>query len=156
MSMSATTVCNNLLQRTFDEKNYVSPMKLQKLLYFVACEYKKKTDADLFSEPFEVWKYGPVLPSVYGEFKSYGKEPIKSFAKDAKGISYIIDEDTSPALKSSLDRIWSSFKDWSAIALSQITHKEGSAWSEAFDNYKPVIDKKMMKEDNTYAQYMSF
>lgn len=155
MSMVPTIVCNNVLFRAFTQKVDVSPMKLQKLLYFVACEYQKRTDTPLFSESFQVWKYGPVLPSVYGEFKSFGKEPISAYARDAKGISYIVDESTSPALKSSIDIIWGSFKDWDPIALSQITHMEGSAWSKAFDAYDSVINTNDMKEDLTYGRYIA-
>ena len=48
MPMSATVVCNNILKRAFSESVAVSPMKLQKLLYFVSCEYVKATGNDLF------------------------------------------------------------------------------------------------------------
>ncbi len=154
MPMAPTVVCNNVLCRAFEEKISVSPMKLQKLLYFIACEYQKRTDTPLFSESFEVWKYGPVLPSVYSEFKSFGKESISSYAKDAKGISYIIDENSSPALKLSIDFVWQGFKSWDAIALSQITHTEGSAWSKAFDAYRSTIDTNDMKEDCTYGRFL--
>lgn len=154
MAMSPTIVCNNILRRSFDENIDVSPMKLQKLLYFVACEYQKQTDAPLFSEPFEVWKYGPVLPSVYAEFSAYGKEKIASYAKDAKGTVYIINESTAPSLKASLDRIWNSFKDWGAVALSKLTHREGSAWSYAYDRYEKVIDNSKLKDDKTYEEFL--
>lgn len=154
MSMSPLVVCNNILSRSFDEKIDISPMKLQKLLYFIACEYYKKTNSSLFSEPFEVWKYGPVLSSIYSEFKSYGKEPITAYAKDAKGNSYKINENVEPTLKASIDSIWNSFKGMNAIALSQITHKEGSAWSCAYENYSDVIDFRKMKEDTTYEEYI--
>ena len=154
MNVPATTVCNNILFRAISEKIDVSPMKLQKLLYFVACEYIKKTGTPLLNEAFEVWKYGPVLPSVYNEFKSYGKEPILTYAKDAKGISYIVDEDAVPDLKFAVDRIWKSFKNWSGVALSQITHKDGSAWSYSYDRYKPVVENDRMKEDFTYEEFM--
>lgn len=154
VNVPATTVCNNILSRAINEKIDVSPMKLQKLLYFVACEYIKKTASPLFSEAFEVWKYGPVLPSVYNEFKSYGKEPILTYAKDAKGISYIVDEDAVPDLRLAIDRIWKSFKNWSGVALSQITHKEGSAWSYSYDRYKTIVESDRMKEDFTYEEFM--
>ena len=57
MPMSPTIVCNNILSRGFAEKRDISPMKLQKLMYFVACEYQKDAHTVLFSEPFEVWRY---------------------------------------------------------------------------------------------------
>ena len=42
---SSTDVANNVLSRAFAEKISVSPMKLQKILYFVASEYQKTTKA---------------------------------------------------------------------------------------------------------------
>ena len=155
MSMPPTVVCNNILKRGFSEKEEISPMKLQKLMYFVACTYQKKAKTALFSEPFEVWQYGPVLRSVYDEFKAYGKKPITSYSKDAKGISYIVDESTSPLLKSSIDSIWSKFKDWDAIALSNITHQDGSGWSSAYDNSAKTISNKQMEDDTTYEHDFS-
>jgi len=75
MPMSASVVCNNILTRAFQENIPVSPMKLQKLMYFVSCEYVKATGKDLLSENFGVWQYGPVLPSLYDEFKSFTISP---------------------------------------------------------------------------------
>lgn len=57
MAMSATTVCNNILRRSLSEGIPVSPMKLQRLLYFVACAYQKRTGSPLLNERFEVWRY---------------------------------------------------------------------------------------------------
>lgn len=156
MSMSPTVVCNNILKRSFLSNGAaITPMKLQKLMYFVACEYQKCTQTPLFSEPFEVWKFGPVLHSVYDEFKSYGKNEITSYAKDAKGISYVIDEETAPYLTSAIDKIWSNFQNWDAISLSNITHQEGSGWSAAYDRHQPIIKESQMEEDHTYEQYCS-
>lgn len=62
MPMSATVVCNNILKRAFSESVAVSPMKLQKLLYFVSCEYVKATGNDLFFGRFwrvAVWPRSP-------------------------------------------------------------------------------------------------
>lgn len=155
MTISPTIVCNNILRRAFLEKESVSPMKLQKLLYFIACEYQKRKGVPLFSEVFEVWKYGPVLRSVYDEFKSFGKNSITAYAQDAEGISYIVDEATAPILRNAIDRIWDTFKSWDAIPLSNITHRDGSAWSIAYDNHQTVISNEQMGEDVTYECYFS-
>ena len=155
MPMSPTIVCNNILSRGFAEKRDISPMKLQKLMYFVACEYQKDAHTVLFSEPFEVWRYGPVIRSVYDEFKAYGKNAISSYAKDAKGTAYIVDESTSPKLKNAINRIWNAFKDWEAIPLSNITHEDKSGWSSAYDRHLPVISSDQMEADNTYVHYLS-
>lgn len=64
------------------------------------------------------------------------------------------DETTSPNLKAAIDRIWTFFKDKGGIELSQITHEDGSGWSEAFDQKKDKITKEQMKADDSYRKYM--
>lgn len=64
MAYTSTLIANNVLNRAFAEKRRISLMKLQKILYFAAAEYQKKTGQPLFSERFETWQYGPVLRSI--------------------------------------------------------------------------------------------
>lgn len=154
MALVPTTVSNNILQRAFRENVPVTPMKLQKLLYFVSCEYVKATDCDLLSEDFCVWQYGPVLPSVYNEFKSFRGNRITEYAKDADGNSFAYNEATSPNLRASIDRIWMFFKSKSGVELSLITHEDGSGWSRAFEQRHSKITKEEMKADDSYRKYM--
>ena len=74
--VSALNVGNSILQRGFKENIDITPMKLQKLIYLVYKRYYQETGKALFSERFEVWKYGPVLTSVYDEFKKYKSNAI--------------------------------------------------------------------------------
>ncbi len=154
MPMTATVVCNNVLKRAFEENIPVSPMKLQKLLYFVSCEYVKATEHDLFSESFGVWQYGPVLPSVYEEFKSFKSNAITKYATDANGVAYAVDEESAPNLKTALNRVWNAFKSFSGIELSKITHEDGSGWSAAFDEQRSSITIEDMRCDSTYEAYL--
>ena len=154
MPMSATVVCNNVLRRAYEEHIPVSPMKLQKLLYFIGCEYVKVTGVDLFSEDFGVWQYGPVLPTVYDEFKDFRSNPITKYATDANGVAYCIDEARAPNLKTAIDRVWNSFKQYDGVTLSRITHKDNSGWSNAFCDKRFEISTEDMRSDNTYGEYM--
>ncbi|MBR6647500.1 MAG: DUF4065 domain-containing protein, partial [Clostridia bacterium] len=65
-------VANNFIARALNENVPLTPMKLQKLIYFLYKEYLKTTGERLFTESFEVWQYGPVIASVYDEFKGFG------------------------------------------------------------------------------------
>lgn len=154
MALSPTIVCNNILQRAFTENIPVTPMKLQKLLYFVSCEYVKATNTNMLSENFCVWQYGPVLPSVYFEFQSFHGNNITTYAQDAEGNSYAYNEETSPPLKGAIDRIWRRFKNMDGIHLSKITHEDGSGWSRAFERRETEITKADMKADDSYTKYM--
>lgn len=73
--MNPELVANSILIRAFRDKIPVSPMKLQKLLFFVTCLYQRNTSVRLLTESFQPWKYGPVVRSVYDEFKGSAAVP---------------------------------------------------------------------------------
>ena len=77
--VNALNVANNILNKGFSENIDITPMKLQKLTYLVYKKYYQDTKKPLFSEPFEVWKYGPVVRSLYDEFKKYKGNAIKGY-----------------------------------------------------------------------------
>lgn len=139
--------CNTILYRAFYEDIPITPMKLQKLLYFSYREFLKKTDFPLFSEQFEAWPYGPVLPSVYDEFKSFHSSPIKKFAKNADGSVSVISEQNAKEACEAIDTVWKRYKSWSGIELSKLTHLEGSAWRKAMDEHRTFLINEDIKEE---------
>ncbi|CAB0740544.1 hypothetical protein FRC0103_02149 [Corynebacterium diphtheriae] len=143
-------IANNILSRAFADKAYITPMKLQKILYFVASEYQKATRRLLLEEPFSTWAYGPVVYSVYDEFRSFSKDNIKRYARDARGGVFVIDETQDIELKVALDRVWDKTKDMGAVELSEITHLQNSAWDRAFQDDEPVLSPADIATDNTY------
>lgn len=149
MRATALVLSNNILYRAKNEKVPVTPMKLQKLLYYVCVKYMKDTNEYLLSETFEVWKYGPVIPSVYAEFKPYGSSKIKDFTRNAKGKAKMIDEDEYPALHGAIEYVWHTLKGFSGIELSERTHKKGSGWYAAYQRDDTVISEDDIRNDTT-------
>lgn len=149
MKAAATVLSNNILVRAKKEKIEITPMKLQKLLYYVCVTYVKETPNTPISENFEVWKYGPVLPSVYVEFRPYGANPIKTLAKNSKGKSTMVDEDANPILSKNLKYVWGKLKYFPGIELSRLTHQKGSGWYEAFQRDEEIIALEDMLNDTT-------
>ncbi|PAU95403.1 hypothetical protein CK503_04190 [Aliifodinibius salipaludis] len=96
----------------------ITPMKLQKLLYYVkvwTTVAGKKTISNTPDQAFYAWKYGPVNPEIYHEYKGYGKNPIKDIplfspipSNEKKLINFIVD----------------SYGCYNAITLSKTTHTE--------------------------------
>lgn len=150
MSYSPSMISNNVLKRAFKDNVSVSPMKLQKILYFTASEYAKRTNQPLLSEPFQQWQYGPVLSSVYSEFRSFGSKPITAFAKEANGQAYIVGEDSDRVLAEVIDSVWNSTKGLSAVQLSRITHEAGSAWFNAWQNKERYLNDAHVASDVSY------
>src|ERR1700676_3931940 len=78
---SALAVANWFLARAAADGKSLDPMKLQKLIYFAHGWSLALTDIPLIEEHPEAWDYGPVIPSVYHEFKLFGRKPITERAK---------------------------------------------------------------------------
>lgn len=131
-------VANNFLRRGRSENVSITPLKLQKLVYFLYREYLKRTGELLFSERFETWKYGPVVPSIYAEFSSYGDKEIKSYACDSRGKCFAVTEDG--VFKESIDKVWGIYGRHSGEKLSALTHKDGTAWSKAKEKQQKYLD----------------
>lgn len=151
MPYMSTTVANNILSRTFRDNILVTPMKLQKILYFTASEYAKKTGRALLADSFQTWAYGPVVSPVYAEFRPFSKQSITRYSRDATGRSVVVDESGDPALRDALDTVWDATRYRTAVDLSNITHLEGSAWDKAFQEDQPRLDSEAIREDQTYC-----
>jgi uncharacterized phage-associated protein len=50
----------------------ISPMKLQKLIYYAHAWHLAFLGQPLIKEEVQAWKFGPVIPDVYFEFKECG------------------------------------------------------------------------------------
>lgn len=65
------------VNQNFSKENYLSPLKLQKILYYVQAYFLAKNDGvPLFEDNIEKWQYGPVVRNVYFEFKLHGTDHI--------------------------------------------------------------------------------
>ena len=53
-------------------------LKLQKLVYLCFADYLCETDKKLFTDKIYAFKYGPVVDSIYKEYKKYGYKEIES------------------------------------------------------------------------------
>lgn len=106
-------------------------------------KYCQDTKRVLFTEPFEVWRYGPVVRSIYDEFKEYKGNAIKEYCAEVDGSILVVNERTSEAFKVAMDIIWNKYKTYDGIPLSEMTHKQGSAWWKAAkrgDSYLSIND----------------
>ncbi|MEY8495777.1 type II toxin-antitoxin system antitoxin SocA domain-containing protein [Lachnospiraceae bacterium 29-91] len=148
--VSAVNVANNILQKGFNTENDITPMKLQKLTYLVFKKYYQDTQTILFPERFEVWKYGPVVRSIYNEFKKYGGNVIREYGKDLDGSILIVNEVASPQFKNALDTIWKKYGEYGGIPLSEMTHRQGTAWYKAVQRKDLYLSNEDIKEEEVF------
>lgn len=89
-------VANYIIKKSNELDYDINNLKLQKILYFLQAEYLSENGKRLFDEHMEKWKYGPVTPSVYHEYKIFGAKDIKK--SDIKVIVRLPREGETPNL----------------------------------------------------------
>lgn len=145
--VQALTVCNNIIKKSIQENIELTPLKLQKIIYFIYGYGMYKKNKKLFKAEFYAWRYGPVCESVYDEFKSFGNQRITRYSQDAKGISYFVNENNvdNIDLLNCIDFIWNKYKRFSGMSLVKLTHERESAWNRTVTNGR--IDDKTIVDD---------
>ena len=143
--VSPVVVANNFIKRAMNESVSLSPMKSQKLIYFLYRDYLKSTGNRLFTEPFQAWQYGPVVTSVYEEFRTFGGNDINRFARNSMGDVFTVEE--KGKFKESFDRVWNNYAMRSAWDLSMMTHRPGSAWSKTVERHETYLEDEDIKNE---------
>jgi len=127
---SPKAIANFFLDLAKAKGDTVSPMKLQKLVYYACGWYMGYTGQPLINEAIEAWQYGPVIPSLYREFKQFGSGPITKKATEFNG-SMDFPEVPVPhdaGLRSFLENVWNGYGAYTGTKLSEMTHAAGSPW----------------------------
>ncbi|UJF15001.1 DUF4065 domain-containing protein [Jeotgalibaca sp. MA1X17-3] len=135
---------NDLVKHLFRLEGKLSPIKLQKALYFLFAYYgatygSVQTDIAnenkieqtesypkyLFNDCFEAWKYGPVISSVYKENKQNTYE----------GKAYTPKDNKEEEVLSYINEIFQQLNEISDFGLVERSHLD-MAWKEPYSKYK--------------------
>jgi len=132
--LSPLVYANTIIRRALQFEVQITPMKLQKLLYFLYARYLFLYQAPLFANNFEKWQHGPVVSEVYRVFNKYGSNSITDFARDRDGKVYLVDEKHEKFMQC-FDEVWNKYHAKSGWDLSELTHGQGTAWSKAEEQF---------------------
>lgn len=97
----------------------ITPLALQKLLYYAQGFYMALHGRELFEDDCEAWVYGPVYPAIYRQFKDV---PFQSNG-GAASVDTVL-EGLDSAEKTLLDAIIKAFGCYSGSTLANMTHRE--------------------------------
>lgn len=119
----------------FERLEEVTPLMLQKLLYFIQGVYLALHEQPLFGEDCQAWIHGPVYPEVYDMFRDFKYNPID----DAR---FALLKGTEDGLSAEEKRVVAlvvdTFGMYSGKVLEAITHNE-APWVEARQGYGDTI-----------------
>jgi uncharacterized phage-associated protein len=144
MTYSAKDVADFVVWTAINNSRRITHLKLQKVLYFLQAYnlYEKKNA--LFSEGIEKWKFGPVVPEVYQEYKIFGAKEIQgipdkvTFDEEFNFEITPYDVDDSPIVnndKTRLEPVILSLLNYDEFDLVERTHLE-DLWKKD----KPAIE----------------
>jgi uncharacterized phage-associated protein len=126
-------VANFFLKAAEEDGVGLSPMKLQKLVYYAHGWHAGATGEPLINEAVEAWPYGPVIPSLYHEFKKFGAGKIKGLATDFDGTDFTsVPPPTDDRIVRFLRSIWKNYGQFTGIRLSEMTHASDSPWDKTW------------------------
>jgi len=72
MEYRALDIAKYIIKHEHDAGRQISNLRLQKLLYFAQAKFLIETGKPCFSDPIMAWEFGPVVTSVYHEYKIFG------------------------------------------------------------------------------------
>lgn len=135
-------VANYFLDRAAVEGRPLTPIKLIKLVYIAYGWVLALLNRRLFGERIEAWKHGPVIPSLYHEFKHFGKAPITD---RATSVDYFDMEQTEPRIDHDketlevLDKVWAAYHRYSGWTLRDKTHDVGTPWEQTYNGHRNEV-----------------
>jgi uncharacterized phage-associated protein len=132
--VDAKGLANQFLSWSDEAGFNVTQMKLQKLVFFAHADFIVRTGRPLIKQEFEAWDYGPVVPSLYAEFKRFKNKPITSRASSFDPVSTKTAESTCHLSLSDLQLVRQTFEFYgklSAFQLSELSHEFDGAWRQA-------------------------
>lgn len=82
--ISASKVAKYIIKAFHNAEDFITHLKLQKLLYYVQGWHLGLYQKELFPEDFQAWVHGPVITAIYDQYKQYKWHPI---AEDIECVS---------------------------------------------------------------------
>ena len=117
----ALEVAKYIITKCTKEDHPISNLQLQKILYYVQKEFLQQ-DREAFSDEFEAWQFGPVVPEVYRQYCGFGAMPIR----------LIYDQKLTSEYEDIIDPIVETKRELNPWDMVTETHQKGKAWDLTF------------------------
>jgi uncharacterized phage-associated protein len=133
-SVKPQAIANAFLERARNEGRELTPLQIQKLVFLAHGWNMSICGQELINESAQAWTYGPVIRSLYDDFKSFGCQPINQMATVFENGRFSTPVERSPEAVSLINFVWNRYKELTAGQLSRLTHLPDSPWSQTAKN----------------------
>lgn len=136
----------------FEQMKEVTPLALQKILYFIQGIHMVLFEKPLYQEDCMAWVHGPVYEEVYDLFKDFKYNPIED---DRFAIFKDRFEELSEREKMVIDLVVNTFGKYSGKVLENITHEE-LPWRNAREGYEASeLSREIISKDEIKNYFVS-
>lgn len=142
---TARKIAATIITRCQARRMEVSNLKLQKLLYYTQAWHLVFEDGPLFDDALEAWVHGPVVPKVFGDYKSFRWAPVTDPCIPPENDSEICNY---------IDIVLNAYGPLSATDLERLTHSE-LPWLEARAGLAPDEPSRNRISTETMKAYYS-
>lgn len=108
----------------------VNQMWLQKLVYMAHGWNLAINGEALVLDRIEAWDGGPVFRPIWNHFRDFGRNARKGLLGRQDGEPFVAD--LSSDEKTVITHVWKRYGDYTGMQLSEMTHQEGTPWSNAY------------------------
>lgn len=133
MIYNAKSIGNYFLHLADIKQIPISPIKLQKLVYYANGWHAGYAGTPLIDESIKAMPFGPIIPSLFQEFKSFGSSPINrmGMSLNAQATELVPEsKPEDPAVLAFLRNIWNAYASLPDRALSDMITAPGGPWQQ--------------------------
>lgn len=125
----------------------ITPLALQKILYYIQGFYYAFLNKFIFEENCEAWVHGPVFRDIYYKYKEYKFDPIR-------GYDVSKESDLSVSEKAIIDSVVKNLGCYSGKVLESFTHAE-MPWLETRGDLPISVGTDRVIEKSIIADYFT-
>lgn len=153
------SVANLLLASAWQRNQSVTPLALQKLVYFSHGYYLARTKQPLLKGFFEAWQHGPVHPQLYHSFKLWGRNPITRLADRVDLVTGEVSEPERPKDRDvidAIDRVLMEFNNFTPGQLVTLSHAVGAPWHRVVVAFEKIPGSGVRIPNEIIEKYFAY
>lgn len=135
---SAAAVANWFLDKADADGYPLDQLQIQKLVYYANGWYLANVSEELFYDDVVAWPHGPVIRSLWAQFREFGRGPISDRARELQiepGQNILEGKFAIPHLADVsrievCEKVWEQYGRgrFTGIQLSNMTHAKDEPW----------------------------
>lgn len=137
---SAMDIADYVVKRCAEQRQPVSNLQLQKILYYIQLNFFLMFDKCAFSDEIQAWRHGPVVKEVYYKYNIFGRHKIIPHVKHSKSNLFLTKH------RNLIDRVTDTCMQLNSYQLADRACKTGGPWHQSFTgSLNTVIPKEIMR-----------